>query len=169
MKQNQEALGPRLRLVTYVFTGSVLLFVVSDVLAVTWPMVFTEMSWRYGAVGLVAGALYHPLVAVLIALGVAVLTRDRAPIWALTLFSGLAVIFLLSLLGLMLLDLGDLRALTAEGQGRTNFDRASFLTVLKLGVGAVAFSLSTWVGAGELRAQRPRSQREAGVMIAGRE
>jgi len=103
-----------------------------------------EVSWRFGAMGLVTNTFAASLVGLLILYGTAVSLGQRRAVRALSVLSGLGAALLLALLVLFALDSVSMRALAVSASKR-NFDVAivqagvkgglSLLALLGLGIG----------------------------------
>lgn len=147
----------RVALLTYAVAAIVLLFVVTDLMAVSRPLSPGELSWRYGVIGLTGGTLYHPLVALFLGSVAAALADHRAMLGVFAGLSLLAVLALLGMLAVFSLDAAELRTLIREGSRAGRFDRASFQVFLKLAVGSIGFACIAFFAFKQL-ASRGRSR-----------
>lgn len=149
----------RVATLCYLVAGTVLLFVLTDVVAVAWPFRPGAVSWRYGVIGLVSGALYNPLVALLLAFLGAALAGHRTAFRALVAGAALAAVLLLVMVAVFALDVGELRGLAQQGTEAGRFDRAGFQVFLKLLVGSAAFAAVAWFSLRQLATGRGAASR----------
>lgn len=164
----------RLATLCYLVAGSIVLFVVTDVIAVAWPFQPGVVSWRYGIIGLVSGTLYNPLVAVLVAFLGAALAGHRSALRIVFLVAALGSLVLLALLVVFALDVEQLRGLAQQGTQAGRFDRAGFQVFLKLLVGSSVFAVMGWLslrqlGSGRRSAGRAARASEGPSIVSARE
>lgn len=149
----------RVATLCYIVAATVLLFVLTDILAVAWPFRPGAVSWRYGVIGLVSGGLYNPLVAMLLAFLGASLAGHRTAFRAVLGAAALGSIMLLAMVAVFALDVGELRGLAQQGTEAGRFDRAGFQVFLKLLVGSAVFAVTAWFSLRQLVASRGSASR----------
>jgi hypothetical protein len=131
---------------------AVLLILVSllDYAATVWPFQPAELSWRYGAVGLLSGFTLTPLLGGLVLSTTAGLAGHRAALRAVAvLHLAVALALLLLLIGFSL-DVLQVRRDTAP-DARLVTEVSSAKAAIKLGLTMAA---ALWLGVGGIRASR---------------
>jgi hypothetical protein len=89
-----------------------------DLFSTAWPLRPTDLTWRYGFLGLGAGYLNTPLLGLVLAVGVAFWQRHVGTLKTLGVLSAVAAVLLLPVVGLWPLDFLQIRGLRAPDQQR---------------------------------------------------
>lgn len=126
----------------YLIAALLVGFSLLDYFATIWPVNPSEISWRYGSVGILTGFALTPLLGLLLATGAATLSGHRVVLRAIGILGIIVgVLFVLLLLGFTL-DVLQIRRDT-PAEGRPLFDLGAIKAVVKhLGV-ALAWA---WLG-----------------------
>lgn len=117
-----------------------------DTLLGALPLRPSEVSWRFGVLGLVSRTVLSPLMGLLIALGVALLRSDRRALQFLALFSGMAATAVVPLIALFALDTLQMRTQLVPGAA-SQFDTTVTATFVKYGITFLMlalFTVSSW-------------------------
>lgn len=138
----------------YVVALSLVVLSLFDYLAAVWPFQFGEVSWRYGAFGLVSGFVLTPLIGLSLAI---LLAWHRQRDQVLRVIGVVAIIgaalLLVMLVGFSLDAVQVWRGAPAETKRLTLLSAAK--AVIKIAAAAVAVA---WLGLGALRQGKSRSR-----------
>jgi hypothetical protein len=127
----------------YLVAGLLVVMPLIDFAMSIGPAQFTSLQWRFASVGLLSGYTLMPLLGLAMALGLAVLTRQRvAQRVLIALCLTLAVVILLIAVG-FLLDVLQLRT-TVPADGRPAFESASMRALVKHLLVGCAFWYLGW-------------------------
>jgi hypothetical protein len=134
------------------YCAALLLIVISglDYAATLWPFQPAELSWRYGAVGLLSSFTLTPLLGGLLLSATAALAGHRRVLRAVAILHLAAAIALLVLLVGFGLDVLQVRRDTAP-DARFVTDVGAAKAAIKLGLVTV---VALWLGVGGIRASR---------------
>lgn len=97
----------------YLFGVAFMLTAAIDLFTTVWPPRPTEMTWRYGFLGLAAGYLQTPTLGLLLVAGAAIWNRNAAVlrvVGSASLLSALVVLIVMGVFGLDVLQVRQLRA-----------------------------------------------------------
>ena len=135
----------------------------------TWPPRPSQVSWRFGVVGLFANGLLLPTMGAALLVAVAAAVGHRRTLRSLAAVALLACVAEIALLLLFTLDVVQMRSMV-QSQVKLGFDLASAKSVVTLLFGAgvlAAVGISGWRSAGRHRRSeaRPPAAAEAGLMI----
>jgi len=97
----------------YLFAAVLISSPLIDLLATAWPPRATDLSWRYGFLGLAAGSLHTPLIGIAIAMVVANVEDHVGALRALGIGCLVAAVALLPVLALWPMDVLQMRDLRA--------------------------------------------------------
>ena len=155
----------------YALGIALVLLTALDTLASVWPIRAGDAQWRYGAVGLGAGALLLPAIGIGIIGGIAFFAGHRRTLWLISVVAGLGAVVLLVTSAGFVLDVLQMRSRVRPDQ-MTAFDLASAMAIVRLVVLSVVAAL---VAAAGWRASRvpdepppPRGQRAPGIVATPR-
>jgi hypothetical protein len=149
------------------------LLILAPPLDIWFSMPVTDVSearWRFGAVGLVTGAMLLPVAGFLLAMVTAVLCGHRRMFGAVMALGGAAVIALVLALGLFVLDAMEVRQGIAAGMIR-RFDWTVVKSVITQLAQIGALSVVLWTGLRASRSRRKRVERgpeQEGVVVSSR-
>ncbi len=130
-----------------------LAFLVTPLLqtAVTvWPPRLGDAGWRFGSTGLLSNSFLTSLLGLLLLTGLAVWQGHHKALRVLSILSGIASVCLLSGMGLMTLDVLELRA-RVRPEAMLQFDLAAVQLMGKLLLTAICcglFAVGCWKAAG---------------------
>ena len=142
----------------YIFALVLVLSPLVDFLATIWPMLPSELSWRYGFFGLLAGYLQTPILGLVLALAVAHWQKSGSVLWTLGILMLVVAFGLVLAMGLFGLDAMQVRAIRPEDQQRGVMVGAvlqeikygmAFLVLAVLGLGSVKTSAAHRSGGGK--------------------
>jgi hypothetical protein len=102
-----------------------------DLIIAVWPMNPGALPWRYGAVGLGAGAVGVPTLILLLIFVLALLTEDRRVVLTVAIISAVSAVLFLVFSVSLSLDALQMRR-NVQPQAVQRFDLASALATLKL-------------------------------------
>jgi hypothetical protein len=85
-----------------------------DLVSTAWPLRPTDLSWRYGFIGLGAGYLSTPILGLVLAAAVAYWQGDAGALRTLGILSAVVAVAMLPLLAMWPLDFLQMRGLRAE-------------------------------------------------------
>jgi hypothetical protein len=117
-----------------------------EVVAGVLPLRFSEVGWRFGAMGLASRAIMTPLLGLLLVSGTALWHEHRLVLYGVSVMSALLSVGLGIAGGLFVLDAVQMRAGVQAEIART-FDAASVLALTKLVVSSVvtmALAIGAW-------------------------
>lgn len=148
----------------YLFGLALVLHAVIDLSTTVWPLRPSEITWRYGLLGLAAGYLQTPMLGLLLVAGTAMWTENHTLLRVVGLVMlGLGAI-LLPTAALFMLDVVQIRGLRADEMQDAVLYGGAFQTVKYL-LAAVIFVL---LGHGALKtAQTARSHAPTGLSGRG--
>lgn len=153
-------MNPKLRPLgwaAYAVAALLVVMPLTDTFLGVWPMRVGQVTWRFGAAGLLSRALMTPLFGLLIGLVTATLLEHRIMTRVLSI-----VAFLGALLGVLAMVMFGLDALQARSGVRpealTAFDTAWIVALIKYFLGTITAIL---LGVGGWKAARHRSRRTA--------
>jgi len=109
----------------------------ADTLLQLMPPRLGEVSWRFGAMGLLADTFAASLLGLLALYGVALFLAQPRMVRALSVLSALGAVLLVALLGLFALDALSMRAVAVSGAKR-DFDVATVQASVKTVLGLLA-------------------------------
>jgi hypothetical protein len=158
----------RLAVPGYLVAFLIFLFPLLDTALSVWPPQTSQLAWRFGAAGLFSRALMTPLLAVLIAYGIALVLEHRTVLRVLAIVNGLAVVLIVLVMGLFVLDALEMRVQVRPDTKRA-FDAASTVALVKYGTGmlaALAFAVHGWKAS--KRTDVAKKVRRSGPEILGR-
>lgn len=95
----------------YLFAIVLVLSPIMDLTSTVWPMRPTELTWRYGFLGLTAGYLHTPLLGACLALGLAWWTERDGVLRFVGIAMLASVLPLLLAMGMFMLDVLQMRGL----------------------------------------------------------
>jgi hypothetical protein len=130
----------------YVFAAMLVVLPLTDLFSTAWPPRLTDLSWRYGFMGLAAGYLQTPLLGLVIALAVGYWLGHAGVLRVLGVASVLLAVVLLGVMALWPMDVMQIRALREpEAQAGVAIGgaiqelkyAAAFLALGLLGFGAI--------------------------------
>jgi MFS family permease len=161
MKPNRAA-------VAGAYAVALLLVVVplSEMTLRVWPLRFTEVSWRFGTVGLFSNALLSPLLGLTVAGMLAFLFGHRRAIRALAIVLMAAALLLAGAMVLFMLDALQMRG-NVVTEARVAFDMASAQAIIKMGLFTIVsfvLGIGGWRSAHDRDPRRSASQPAAGLI-----
>jgi hypothetical protein len=113
------------------FMGLVLvLFPLAESVLVVLPVRAGEVSWRFGATGLLSRALITPLLGILLVLAAALLLDHRRVLRVIAIISAVGALVLAGLIALFVLDALQMRA-QVPPEAKTSFDLATISSAVK--------------------------------------
>jgi len=130
----------------YAFAAMLVVLPLTDLFSTAWPPRLTDLSWRYGFMGLAAGYLQTPLLGVLIASAVAYWLGHAGLLRTLSVLSIAVAVVLLAVIALWPMDVMQIRALREpEAQAGVAIGGAiqelkylaAFLVLMLLGLGGL--------------------------------
>ena len=121
-----------------------------DFLTNIWPLHLSNVQWRYGSVGLLAGFLLTPLFGIMFALGAALVLRHRLVLRVVSYLNLVSAVLILVLVGLFALDVLEVRATVPE-EARAMFRTGAAKAAVKYVTMAGALG---WLGIAGVRATR---------------
>lgn len=108
---NSDDVSPWLIRGVYLFGLALMLHAVIDLSTTVWPLRFTEMTWRYGFLGLAAGYLQTPILGLLLIAGTAVWYGDYGLARIVGVVFLVSALLLLFATGIFMLDVVQVRQL----------------------------------------------------------
>lgn len=133
-------LSRRLRLPAYFVGASLVAVPAFDALMQIAPFHPFDPRWRFGAVGLLSGALLLPEIGLLIAVAVAVNSNDHVTQRGLRVLSWIGVVLVAGCLALFVHDATETRV-TVRPDLQHEFLAASMTSMFNLAAGAAAFAV----------------------------
>jgi hypothetical protein len=97
----------------YVFAAVLIASPIIDLVSTAWPPRLTDLSWRYGFLGLAAGYLHTPIIGVVLAMAVAHVQDHVGTLRLLGILSLVVAVLLLPILALWPMDVLQMRDLRA--------------------------------------------------------
>lgn len=128
------------------------------------------VPWRFGALGLLSGALVLPVAGLGLVFLAAVLLEQRALIRLLTAVAGLGLVVVLAGVVLFLLDALQVRAQVRQDAKRA-FDLATIKALLTFGIEAIVLltlALTTWRAARGMEKNRATRRADAGTLVVSK-
>lgn len=150
-----------LRLAAYLIASLLIALPLSELLLSVWPLLYGAPSWRFGAAGHAAEAVLTPLLGLVLLLGLALAEGHRRTLRALSVLSGVVSLVLVASMGLLVLDILELRV-RVRFDARPSFDIAALKVLLRLSLTELALLLMSFGGWRASRApatERPRKAR----------
>ena len=139
----------------YFFMFILVFWPVVDLTSSVWPLQLGNLQWRYGVMGLMAAYLHTPILAVVLAMGLAFVLQHQVALRLLSILSFLGVLGLFLVLVLFPLDVIQLRSAMAE-ERLSSFQAGALLAELKHLTAFVALLL---LGMGGWRTAREISRK----------
>ena len=139
----------------YFFMSVLVFWPLVDLTTTFWPPQPGSLQWRYGFMGLMASYLHTPILAILLAMGLAYVREQPGALRFLSVLSLLGALVLLLVVILFPLDVIQLRASTEEGR-LGSFQAGALLAELKHLTALVSLILLGW---GAWRTARDLSRR----------
>jgi len=136
----------------YFFMFVLVFWPVVDLTSSVWPLQPGDLQWRYGFMGLMAAYLHTPILAVVLAMGLALVRKQRVVLRLLSILSLLGVLVLFVVLVFFPLDVIQLRNSIVE-ERLPSFQAGAFFAELKHFTAFVALLLlgiGGWRTAGNL-------------------
>lgn len=157
----------------YLVASLLALFPLVDTALSILPLRVGEVSWRFGATGLVSRALMTPLLGVLLAFAVALLLEHRRVLRTISVLMGVAAAALVGAFLLFVLDFLQMRG-QVNPQARVAFDVASLVALGKYALGlivALAFAVAGWKASrrGRAAARRGHTAPLRSALVGGAE
>ncbi len=85
-----------------------------DLVSTVWPLRASDLGWRYGFLGLAAGYLHTPILALVLAMGVAFWQGHAGTLRSLAILSTVAAIAFVPVMAMWTLDVVQMRGLRVE-------------------------------------------------------
>ncbi len=150
----------------YLFGFALMLTAVIDLFSTVWPLRPTEMTWRYGFIGLAAGYVQTPTLGLLLIAGAAMWTGNTTLLRLVGVASLVVALLLLVFMGVFVPDVLQIRQLRPPETRSTMLYGAIFQEI-KYFVAACVLIL---LGQGALKTARQgaadRAQRTPGIVSA---
>lgn len=147
----------------YVVAAMLVLLPLAELFVSIWPLQPGVVRWRFGAVGLLSGALLVPILGIVLAYALAVLLEHRMMQRIIALLSGLVAVALVAAAAGFVLDALQMRV-EVRPQAHRSFDMASVLGLGKMLLAMVALVSLGVAGWRSARVGAPeRGARKKGV------
>ena len=123
------------------FVALLLIFIpISEVVLAAWPLRIGEVTWRYGAFGMIGQGVMTPLLGLLMVLWTAVALQQRWLVKTLTVLCYVGAVIFAGMIALFALDTLQMRAAVAD-EVRRAFDLATIAAFGKHIAGMVGTAL----------------------------
>ncbi len=156
----------------YLILAMMVVFPLLDSALTVWPFRPSEVSWRFGAAGIMTRGLMAPLFGLILIYGLTLIYEHRLAQRAISIISGVAVLVLMAVSVLFVLDMLQMRAMV-QPHMKTAFDVASLVALIKTGVVIVIGSVLAFAAFRSSRgtgpARRAESRGASGSTLINRE
>jgi hypothetical protein len=158
----------KLRVPAYLAAFLLLVYPVLDTLVPALPLHPGVTQWRYAVVLALGGTIINPLLAMLILLGVSIMSEDRMITIAVSSVSVAATLILVIATGMYALDSVQLHGNVAP-QMNSRFVAVSLWTLLRFASAALTMAIISVVGIGAVRRQSAVTAQTTGrsAMLVG--
>jgi hypothetical protein len=115
----------------YLILATMIVFPLLDAVLTVWPLRLSEVSWRFGAVGMFSRAVMTPLFGVILVYGLALIYDHRMVQRAVAIVAAISALALLGVSFAFVLDAVQMRG-QVQPHMKTPFDVASVVALGKL-------------------------------------
>lgn len=165
------ALDPirRYRVPAYLIFAVTSILPMVDLVMTIWPMHPGTVMWRFGAVGLVSGAIGAPLLVLTLVYAVALFAGDRRVVITVSILAALIGLFLLIGAGAFSLDALQMKG-RVNPQALDKFKTASAVALIKLlvlGFSSLFLSVSAFRASRTAKREAARVSRPGATLVVG--